>query len=166
MAQYRWANGAFVRGDAQVVGERLTELQASNGQRLTPRMVVEDARPPDAALHPCFEWDDLRAAELFREDQARAVIRSVRVITDDAETPRMVRAFVNVTEMIDEDVQHSYVSLARALESEDLRQQLVVQARRDMLAFKERYAEFQGLADVGDQALALIDLLAEATAAA
>ena len=33
-------------------------------------------------MHPCFTWDDAEAAELYRETEARSIVRSVRVIYD------------------------------------------------------------------------------------
>jgi hypothetical protein len=46
---------------------------------LTPQVVVEDARPANSVLHDRFEWDDAVAAEAHRIDQARNLLRSVRV---------------------------------------------------------------------------------------
>lgn len=159
MAEYVWRNGGF-HVKAQIVGERLAELSAENNNRLTPRMVVDDARPIDAALHKCFEWDDLKAAELFREDQARAVIRSVRVVTPTtAGETKAIRAYVNLAEQIGEDRQHAYISLATVLADDVLRAQMIVQARAELIAFKNRYSEFAELAAVADDALEQIDML-------
>lgn len=46
---------------------------------ITPDMVVEAARDPASPLHECFEWDDAAAAQAHRRDQARALLRSIRV---------------------------------------------------------------------------------------
>lgn len=47
--------------------------------RLTPQAVVDAAKDPDSALHDRFEWDDSKAAAEFRLEQARELIRMVRV---------------------------------------------------------------------------------------
>jgi hypothetical protein len=47
--------------------------------RLTPDAVVEAAADPDSPLHCHFTWDDEEAAALYRVEQARMLIRSVRV---------------------------------------------------------------------------------------
>jgi hypothetical protein len=159
MATYKWASNAYVKGDAQKVGEALDDLQADNGQRLTPRVVVDAARPIESPLHPCFEWDDLRAAELFREEQARTVVRSIRVVQTVDNVASQRRVFVNVIENIDGEDQHGYVTLARVMASEDLRQQLIVQARVEMMAFRKRYSELSELAAISDAAIARIDSL-------
>lgn len=62
------------------VEARIAELAAANDGRITPRLVVEDARDPESALHACFEWDDSVAGEKYRIMQARALIRSVPLV--------------------------------------------------------------------------------------
>lgn len=68
--------------DPQVAGEELARISAENNG-LTPKTVVEEARPKDAALHPAFEWRDKIAGELYREHQARNLIRTVVVEVPD-----------------------------------------------------------------------------------
>lgn len=166
MSQYIWKNGGF-HIKAQVAGERLAQLAADNNNRLTPRMVVDDARPVESPLHPCFEWDDLRAAECYREDQARQVIRSIRIAQNNTGgDARVMRAYVNIVEQVGQDAQHAYMSLAAVLADDVLRQQLLIKARADLIAFKQRYSEFAELASVADDALEQIDLLAAETTAA
>lgn len=45
--------------------------------RLTPTNVVRAAKNSNSPLHDCFEWDDGAAAQQWREEQARALIRAV-----------------------------------------------------------------------------------------
>ena len=46
---------------------------------LLPEVVVEAARNPNSLLHGYFTWDDGEAAEQFRLQEARALIRRVKV---------------------------------------------------------------------------------------
>lgn len=46
---------------------------------LTPEVVVEAARDPRSPLHTQFQWDDGLAGEAYRLQQARALIKRVRV---------------------------------------------------------------------------------------
>lgn len=150
---YRWVPGVRIKGDAQKVGERLEALHGEHGERLTPRVVVDDARVSDSPLHDCFEWDNVRAGELYREAQARAVIRSIRIETVGAGGTSMRRAFVNIVEQVGEDRQHSYVPVSKVLSSEDMRKQLLSQARSELRAFKKRYLEIVELCDIVDDSL-------------
>ncbi len=63
--------------------------------RLTADDVVEAARNPKSPLHGYFTWDDAEAAHARRIDEARSLIRSVRVVvTYESSTiavPRYVR---------------------------------------------------------------------------
>lgn len=54
----------------------LSELH--NGQ-LTPDIVVDAARASESPLHSRFTWDDTEAATKHRQNEARALIRSVKV---------------------------------------------------------------------------------------
>ena len=61
----------------QVV-ETLAALENVHGQ-LSPEVVLMAASDPASPLHKHFEWDDERAGAAYRIEQARELIRSVRV---------------------------------------------------------------------------------------
>ena len=63
--------------------EALQELRAIENRagRLTPEQVVNAAADESSALHDCFTWDDSDAAAKWRLDEAREIIRSVRIET-------------------------------------------------------------------------------------
>jgi hypothetical protein len=46
---------------------------------LNPETVVDRARNPNSSLHDHFTWDDTEAAAAFRIQEARALIKRVRV---------------------------------------------------------------------------------------
>lgn len=152
MKRYVFRDHSFVKGDPQKVGETLDALQRENGRRLTPRIVVDAARPAESPLHESFEWDDARAAELHREQQARQMISCVRVVIDDGPESKLQRAFVNVVETIDEEEQHSYVPMARVLADAELFRQVCETAARDLHAWESRYEQFEELASIGRDA--------------
>lgn len=60
------------------VREHLMAIRKQHGQ-LTPEIVVQEATPEEHPLHAHFEWDDTVAAAAWRREQARQMIRSVRV---------------------------------------------------------------------------------------
>lgn len=65
--------------------ERVLFLADEHG-RVTPSLVLEDARREDSPLHGLFEWNNDKAAEQHRLDTARAVIRTVKVVVTIQET--------------------------------------------------------------------------------
>jgi hypothetical protein len=145
MKKYVWAPNARMRGDAQLVGRELDMLQRTHGQVLTPRVVVDHARADKSALHKCFTWDDAKAAELHRENEARSIIRSIRIITDNAiDDPTPHRVFVNIDGLEGQDEQ-AYVPMTRVLSDPELFERARRQFLSDLQAFKRRYQEFESL---------------------
>lgn len=160
--RYVWDRGVAAFGvSADTAGQELAALTAAAGDRpVTARMVVDAARPPDAPLHPAFTWDDVRAAELYRENEARQIIRSVRVVQDDRPEAAPVRVYVAVQQQTGVDVQRGYVPVVQAMADPTLRAQVIETARRDLRAFVARYQEFAELSSIGREALEQLDLLA------
>jgi len=92
---YSFRTGTRVSGvDAQVAGQELARISRENGE-LTAPLVVQDARPDDAPLHPVFEWNDEVAAELHREHQARNLIRSVQIVREGEPQPEPVYVHIS-----------------------------------------------------------------------
>src|SRR6267154_2046706 len=59
--------------------------------------LLAEASKGSHPLHGEFEWDDKKAGKLFRLNQARQLIASVRIrIMDENTTFEPVRAFVNL----------------------------------------------------------------------
>lgn len=143
---YQWKQGARVpaSADAQKVGEELERIRVKHNGRLEPEWVVHNAKSPRNPLHDLFEWDDTVAAQNFRVDQARSVIRSVDVVVEEAPQMKPTRAFVSVVQERD----RSYTSVQHAMSDDDLRKQLIAQAYAELEAWQKRYAELIELADV------------------
>lgn len=145
MTTYFWKPNVSIPVKPQIAGERLETIRVRNNGRLTAEDVVEDARPEDSPLHPAFEWNDDVAAEKWRAEQARYLIRSLVVRVDRAEgEPTPIRAFVSV----ERDEDRSFTSLAHAMSDEELRQQVLNRAWAELLAWRRRYQEYQELAAI------------------
>lgn len=157
--KFKWTHSANFHQDAQIVGERLQILQARNGSRLTPALVLDDARHANSPLNPCFEWDNQRAGDQWRTEQARNLIRSVRVLHEGVSGDmRTLRAFVHVTEGGDgEPRSQSYRPLSVILQDDDLRQRVLMKAAADMRSFIARYQEFAELVNAAQDLIDLIE---------
>lgn len=142
---YGWRQGSRVNLDAQKVGEAIERLQKGQNDPLEPSTVVNAARDPASVMHPHFQWDDAIAAEAFREDQARDLVRSLTVdISRSNLEARPVRAFVNV----EVGAERGYVSTATAMSSEDLRKQVLSKAFAELESWRARHAELSELARI------------------
>src|SRR5215472_6010141 len=78
----------------EVIKQELATIETAEG-RLVPSTVVDAARAPDSPLHPLFEWDDSAAAEKYRLDQARTIIRRVTVTVTTQEETVTVPVYVH-----------------------------------------------------------------------
>lgn len=143
------------RLDPELVAGRLHAIEQDSGL-LTAQSVVDDARMPDSLLHPIFEWRDDVAAEKYRVIQAEALIRVFVVREDDDSAP--VRRWVNVRrEMPGGGVARGYVSVHEAMGDEDLRAQVLADARREADAFRRKYGHLRELAEAIDGVMRALD---------
>ncbi len=145
--RYEWREGSRYPVKAQVVGRTLEQIDRENGG-VTPRVVVEVSRPEDAPLHPIFEWDDATAGELYREDQARRVIRSVRVIETDRQGQDKPPAIAYVSVRSPDADGSSYQPTARVMSDADLRRQAIADALAGLAGWQRRYEHIHGLRDL------------------
>jgi len=143
---YQWkTTGPAPSIDAQVAGEELERIRIRHNGRLESKSVVDAARPKDAPLHPAFEWNDKKAAENWRLEQASHMIRHIDVVIENgSEDVKPIRAFVSVKR--DED--RSYTSVQHALSDAELRAQVVAQAWAELEAWRKRHAELVEFAAV------------------
>lgn len=47
--------------------------------KITPEIIVNASRPTDSPLHQYFNWDDEKAAEQWRMQQARILLNNIEV---------------------------------------------------------------------------------------
>lgn len=142
MPKVKFRDGSRFPVQASIASRALAEIARRNKQ-LTPEGVVESSRPADAPLHRCFEWDNTRAAEEHRKEQARRLIRSIYVIQDDPRTgaSRETIAYISA----DGDDGRCYISSARLMTDADLRSAAISEALRSLEAWQRRYHHLQEL---------------------
>lgn len=132
MKRYKSRNPVIKETDAVIIGSFIEEK--FNGS-VTPKQLLEAASDASSPLHRYFEWDNNRAAEAYRLNQARSLIISVYV---EADGKRPMREFLKVNL----DTGPIYTSADRVAESDDLVQQVIVAAYKDLLRWKDRYGRF------------------------
>ena len=67
----------FKKEMAQVYGERLEYIRTNNKNKITPVTIVTDAKSKSSPLHNYFEWNDRKASEEYRLQQARSLINHI-----------------------------------------------------------------------------------------
>ena len=110
----------------------------SIGDRFTPQQIVNRARDKSTELHKCFEWDDTIAAEKYRCEQARHIIRMLAVVKDTEvgkKEFRPVRAIVCANSN-----DNHYEPVTMSVRNEDSYQRLLNTALRELEAFRKKYS--------------------------
>ncbi len=118
---------------SELIRKRFEKIEQKRGGRLTPDDVVADARDPASPTHSYFTWDDTKAAEAYRIDQARSLITMVRVVIKVEHTT--IRSVCYVRDPALDNTTQGYVSVKRLRTDAD--------AARDALV-----AEFSRVADM------------------
>lgn len=110
--------------ERDAIRDRLHVLALDGGGRLTPDAVVADAADPNSPLHDAFEWDDSKAAQAYRIEQARVLIRSVEVTIRTDVT--ILRAPFYVRDPQAGDNEQGYVPVASLRTQKDLAREVAV----------------------------------------
>lgn len=165
---YHWKLGSRIKADPVQGYQAIRAIYQKHGA-VKPEDVVDEARATDSALHDLFEWGDTEAARLYREEQARYVLRSITITyrrPDNTITPP-VRAFVKIVPSTDDPAldeaakdavqPHVYLPMKQVMEEPDLRQRIRRQAFRELSTWRQRYRDINEFAALFDQ----IDRLSE-----
>jgi hypothetical protein len=109
--------------------------------KLTPDLVVTEARDPSHPLHDRFEWDDAVAGEAWRREQAHQLIRSVKVVyrqADEKSSEKSVRAFHAVRS----DQGHVYEPVEKVTSDPFTAQLVLRDMEREWQTLRRRYEGF------------------------
>ena len=138
---YKWTIPVYPV-DAQTAGIELENIAKKRGS-LKPSYVVEESADNGAVLHKCFEWDNEKAADKYRQRQAQDLIRNiVTVKIDNIEPLKPVRAFVNVRQ------EQEYVSVISVLHNPELRKNMLESAIKELEAFRFKYESLTTLSEL------------------
>ena len=110
------------------VEERMNELADDQG-RLTPDTILADAANEESPLHNEFEWDDSKAGHLYRVEQARRLIPSVKLVIETAEVKIDVSIYVRDPDANSTDQGYRNILKVKS-ESEVAREMLLQEVRR------------------------------------
>ncbi len=131
--------------EPEVAGKTLEAIRKRDGG-LNPEIVVEDARPKNAPLHPAFEWDNATAGQQYRVIQARQMIRSVVCIRENTDTGKKVEEirYVSIGNL---EHKSKYTTTIEALSDEEMKHQVMKDARAQMLGIQRRCQRIEDMAE-------------------
>lgn len=139
MERITWKFDGLYKGNAEKCYSEVESLEQA-----TPENVLEYARNENTELHKCFEWNDTVAAELYRLKQARDIIVSFVIKSEEKEQPQ-IRAFQITTE------RNVYQPTRLFLQQPDQYKELLKRAKQELQAFKQRYKMLSELAEIFDE---------------
>ena len=121
-----WRIQGYYKADAQKVAEEI------GFGKFTPMEVLEIAKDETTELHKCFEWNDSIAAEKYRLEQAKNIIRML-VYEKETKEQAVVRYYAKT------ETKHVYQPTKQFLVQEDEYQGLLRRALAELEAFKNKY---------------------------
>lgn len=124
--------------------DEIVSIQENEG--LTPENLLDQAKNKSSPLYNLFEWDNNRAGNLWRLQQARVLINEVKVVVND----KTMYAFENVSVTVkDSDAsQREYMPIDKIYENPTLREQIVNRALGEVSYWREKYATYNELGNI------------------
>ena len=141
MITTKWKINGIFKADAQKVADEIIAI----GEEATPTQILEKARE----LHKCFTWDDTVAAERWRLQEARTIVRLL-VIERKEDDPEPVRQFFKIS--ADHDA--GYKQTVLIVRDQDEYKALLRQAKAELETFRRKYralAELEGVFEAIDK---------------
>ena len=138
----KWVAGFRCSVKAEIAGEVMQRLESEG--RLTPANLVEEARPEESPMHKAFEWDDAKAAENYRKQQATQMIRAIVVRESDVVSGGSESVQVKVFNQPEKG--GVYESLMTILLDEEKSGSLMDKAKAELRTFRIKYSQLERLA--------------------
>ena len=132
---------------------------------VTPSLVVEFAKDETTELHKRFEWDDTAAAEQYRLNQARRVIRVTKIVYEGERQTLFHVPKIKWEEQGD-DKSGKYIPAGMVVKAQKdyqrCRDEILskIMAMQSSLGELERYAVKDGIDDAGQIKIAMMSMAA------
>lgn len=139
---HRMPNGRLNKKQAAAAAKVLDEIVSERGH-IKPAYVVEAARPASSPIHSLFTWDNTKAAEKWREEEARSLIRSIRVVRDDVSlrSQPVIRRYISCAAVEGEGAfdGDAYLSADQIANDDDYRDQALQAALQELQVWQTKY---------------------------
>jgi hypothetical protein len=159
--KFTYVTGGSKAVKAGVAGHELERIRSESNGQLHASTVVEESRAEDAPLHPVFEWDDGKAADEYRKNQARQLISSIRVVYESPDASRQSRMYVNVTT----GGGRHYMPSIEAMADDELREQVLNRLLKMLNHYDTDLRELKGLRNIRSKVQSLISEIEHETGA-
>lgn len=142
--EYQWRLGFHApKGVTASTAKNEMERVRRESGNLTADALVEASAPPDAPLHPAFEWNNATAGRAWRRQQAMQIIRSVQVVYADDQPSH--RQYVLAT-LADDSPETAYVPMTVAVVDADMCADVLCRLESELKAAAASLSEFEAVA--------------------
>jgi len=143
------------------IDAEISRIYNENGG-ITPDLVIKAAEDPNNVLHHLFEWDNSKAGNAYRIDQARQIITSVKIniVTES----RTISAVSYVRDPRLPSDQQGYISVAKLKTDKDLAKDSIKYEFQRAYAHLHRAKTHAEILGMEDQVSALLTTLEEVMA--
>jgi hypothetical protein len=139
---YKARDGSRLKdSDAMIIGPVCEDLARRNGVARAEDLlsVARDAQHP---THRFFEWRDDVAAEAYRLDQARYLMRSYTVVIEKQDVAQEIRGLQFV------DSKGGYVPTAVVFNDADMTREVIESAKKEAASWYHRHQRLRTLAEL------------------
>jgi len=150
---HSWKANRRIKVDAGAAAKVIEKVAKKHPEGLKPQYLVEEARNPRCPLHEEFTWDDSEAAELYRVQQAKYIIRSLVVTIETVRSGKTVRSqklrsYTSLGKGETDGKDSAYHDTKEILSDAQLRKQVLLKIWRQLLNLKAQYEEYKEFAAV------------------
>lgn len=140
-----------------VAGKCLYDIYKSNNHKLTADVVLKKAKSKSHPLHSCFEWNNSKAAQAYRLNQARKIIACVVIEKMVGRKSVSVRAFLNIKQDEKGNLTHNpfnskgqnyFVTMSDAMQNDFMRVYTVEAAILEINRWMEKYKNLKKLSSL------------------
>ena len=157
MQKYSWRNTSYpVKADDAAA--ELHRIEQKFGE-VTPRNLLDESTPEDAVMHPCYEWDDEKAADKYRLWQSRHILSCLTVSYVQTETPEPRKIEVRAYQNVSDERNGRFINVQSAMEQTTTRDMVLMNAIKELQMFRKKYADLSELSKI----ISVIDEVIEAT---
>mgnify|MGYP003150889521 CR=1 FL=1 len=139
--KYKAGNSYVVRirnKDANIIGDFIE--QNSTRGRITPKKLVELAKPKRSPIHKYFTWDNKECGEKYRLYEATHIIKAIVIVIED----EPVKAFHSIIK----GQSREYISLEEAQRAPNVMNEIIECALMEAQRWADRYRTYKKLTPI------------------
>lgn len=146
MQKYSWRNTSYPV-KAETAAAELQRIEQEHGE-VTPRILLDESTPEDAVMHPCYEWDDEKAADKYRLWQSRNILSCLTITYVDVERPEAKQIEVRAYQNVSDERNGRFLNVQTAMAQTSTRETVLMNALKELAMFRKKYADLSELSKV------------------